>query len=65
MRSIHVHIFQLRGDIVKLVKGMSLMALGVGATLFYQKYSEPLMKKIKKEVRKTTKKVGNQLEDMM
>ena len=50
---------------MKFVKGMSLMAAGVGATLLYQKYSKPLMKKMQKEISKTTKKVGNQLEDMM
>lgn len=50
---------------MKFVKGMSLMALGVGATLAYQKYSKPLMKTMKKEISKTTKKVGSQLEDMM
>ena len=35
---------------MKFVKGMSLMALGVGATLAYQKYSKPLMKKMKIKV---------------
>lgn len=55
----------LEGGNMKFVKGMSLMALGVGATIAYQKYSKPLMKKMKKSFNKTTKKVGNQLEDMM
>lgn len=50
---------------MKLVKGMALMAMGVGATIAYQKYSEPAMKKIKKSINKTTKKIGNELEDMM
>lgn len=57
--------FQQEGEKMKFVKGMSMMALGVGATLAYQKYSKPLMKKMKKEISKTTKKVGSQLEDMM
>lgn len=55
----------LEGGNMKFVKGMSLMALGMGATIAYQKYSKPLMKKMKKSLDKTTKKVGNQLEDMM
>lgn len=55
----------LEGGNMKFVKGMSLMALGMGATIAYQKYSKPLMKKMKKSINKTTKKVGNQLEDMM
>lgn len=55
----------LEGGNMKFVKGMSLMALGMGATIAYQKYSKPLMKKMKKSLNKTTKKVGNQLEDMM
>lgn len=50
---------------MKFVKGMSLMALGVGATLAYQKYKKPMMKKMEKCMNKTTKKVDNKLEDMM
>ena len=55
----------LEGGNMKFVKGMSLMALGMGATIAYQKYSKPIMKKMKRSLNKTTKKVGNQLEDMM
>lgn len=50
---------------MKFVKGMSLMALGMGATIAYQKYSKPMMKAMKKKMNKTTKKVERQLEDMM
>ena len=55
----------LEGGNMKFVKSMSLMALGMGATIAYQKYSKPIMKKMKRSLNKTTKKVGNQLEDMM
>ena len=55
----------LEGGNMKFIKGMSLMALGVGATIAYQKYSKPMIKTMKKKLSKTTKKVENQLEDMM
>lgn len=55
----------LEGGNMKFVKGMSLMALGMGATIAYQKYSKPIMKKMKKGIDKATHKVGDQLEDMM
>ena len=55
----------LEGGNMKFVKGMSLMALGMGATIAYQKYSKPMMKAMKKKMNKTTKKVERQLEDMM
>ena len=41
------------------------MALGMGATIAYQKYSKPMMEAMKKKVNKTTKKVEHQLEDMI
>ena len=50
---------------MKFMKGLALMAMGAGATMAYQKYSKPMMKKIKRSMNKTAKKVGNQLEDMM
>ena len=55
----------LEGGNMKFVKGMSLMALGMGATIAYQKYSKPLMKKMKRSIDKVTHKVGDELEDMM
>lgn len=55
----------LEGGNMKFVKGMSLMALGMGATIAYQKYSKPLMKKMKKSMDKATHKLGDELEDMM
>ena len=61
---------------MKIVKSMALIAMGAGAVLAYQKYSEPLMNKMeeiaydamKKAVKKTAtsvKKENKKLEDMM
>lgn len=50
---------------MKFMKGLALMAMGAGATLAYQKYSKPAMRKIKKSINKTAKKMDDQLEDMM
>lgn len=50
---------------MKFMKGFALMAMGAGATIAYQKYSKPAMRKIKKSINKTAKKMDDQLEDMM
>ena len=59
------HIFQLRGDNMKFMKSMALMAMGAGAMMAYQKYSKPAMRKIKKSINKTANKFSDELEDMM
>lgn len=50
---------------MKLGKNMALIGLGVGATLAYQKYSKPIMKKVKKKFNKVAKEVDTKLDDMM
>jgi len=50
---------------MKFMKGLALMAMGAGATMAYQKYSKPAMKKIKKNLDKTAHKISDGLEDMM
>ena len=47
------------------IKNMMLIGIGVGATMMYQKYSEPLMKEMGKIVDKTKKKMNKELEEMM
>lgn len=48
-----------------LLKNAFFMGLGIGATLAYQKYSKPAMKKIEKFIDKTVKQVDEELEEMM
>jgi len=50
---------------MKWMKSLALMAMGAGATIAYQKYSKPAMRKIKNSINKTADKVGHELEDMM
>lgn len=50
---------------MKLAKSMALMAVGAGAVLAYQKYSEPMMNKIEDIADKAMKSVDKKLEDMM
>ena len=50
---------------VKIVKSMALIAVGAGAVLAYQKYSEPMMDKISQMADDTMKKASKKLEDMM
>lgn len=49
----------------ELAKGIFYMGLGVGATIAYQKYSKPVMKKIEKSIDKMVKKVDQELDEMM
>lgn len=44
---------------------MALVAVGAGAVLAYQKYSEPLMDKISDMADDAMNKAGKKLEDMM
>lgn len=50
---------------MKIVKSMALMAMGAGAVLAYQKYSEPLMDKLEHFADDAMRKVDKKLEDMM
>ena len=50
---------------MKIVKTMALMAMGAGAVLAYQKYSEPLMNKLENIAEDAMLKAEKKLEDMM
>ncbi|MDO4963180.1 MAG: hypothetical protein Q4E75_03690 [bacterium] len=50
---------------MKIAKTMALIAVGAGAVLAYQKYSEPVMDKIEDLANETMKKASKKLEDMM
>lgn len=50
---------------MKTMKNLALFAAGVGATMAYQKYNKPIMKKVSKATDKAIKKANNKLEDMM
>ena len=50
---------------MKIVKTMALMAMGAGAVLAYQKYSEPLMNKLEDLAEDAMLKAEQKLEDMM
>ncbi len=50
---------------MKIIKSMALVAVGAGAVLAYQKYSEPVMDKISDMADDAMKKAGKKLEDMM
>ena len=61
---IHIHI---SSEVInmKIVKSMVLMAMGAGAILAYQKYSEPMMKKLECLAEDAMRKADKKLEDMM
>ena len=50
---------------MKIVKSMALVAVGAGAVLAYQKYSEPVMEKISDMADNAMKCASKKLEDMM
>ena len=50
---------------MKIVKSMALVAMGAGAVLAYQKYSEPLMHKLECIAEDAMRKADKKLEDMM
>lgn len=50
---------------MKFVKDMSLVALGIGATLMYQRYSQDVMCCIENTVNKVVKSTTKKLDDMM
>lgn len=50
---------------MKILKSMALVAMGAGAVLAYQKYSEPLMNKLSDVAEDAMKKANEKLEDMM
>lgn len=50
---------------MKIVKSMALIAVGAGAVLAYQKYSEPVMNKLEDIADEAMKKANKKLEDMI
>ena len=50
---------------MKVLRSMALVAMGAGAVLAYQKYSEPVMQKLEDLAEDTMKKATKKLEDMM
>lgn len=50
---------------MKIAKTMALIAVGAGAVLAYQKYSEPVMDKIESIADDAMKKAEKKLDDMM
>ena len=50
---------------MKILKSMALVAMGAGAVLAYQKYSEPVMNKLSDIAEDAMKKANEKLEDMM
>lgn len=50
---------------MKVLKSMALIAVGAGAVLAYQKYSEPVMEKLECLADDVMKKANKKLEDMM
>ncbi len=50
---------------MKIAKTMALIAVGAGAVLAYQKYSEPIMNKLEDVADEAIKKANKKLEDMM
>lgn len=50
---------------MRMTKSMALMAMGAGAVLLYQKYNEPVKRKLEQTVGKKMDQAGKKLEDMM
>ena len=50
---------------MKILKSMALVAMGAGAVLAYQKYSEPVINKLSDLAEDAMKKANEKLEDMM
>ena len=50
---------------MKVLRSMALIAMGAGAVLAYQKYSEPVINKLSDLAEDAMKKANEKLEDMM
>ena len=50
---------------MKVLRTMALVAVGAGAVLAYQKYSEPVINKLSDVAEDAMKKANKKLEDMM
>ena len=62
----YIQIFSsLRGDMMKMVKTLALMALGGAFVLAYQRYSDDMFYAMEDMIRKKAKCACEELEDMM
>ncbi|MDD2377766.1 MAG: hypothetical protein PHD10_01845 [Bacilli bacterium] len=50
---------------MKIMKDLTLMALGATLVVAYQRYNEPLMNSLKRAVKKSAECTCDELEDMM
>lgn len=50
---------------MKYAKVIAFMAMGSAATLLYQKYNKPIMKKVEQFADETINKANNALDEMM
>ena len=50
---------------MKIVKTVSLMALGAGAYMMYDKYGKQVMNKMSKKMNKVIKEATNKIEDLL
>ena len=55
----------VRGDYVQVYRDMALFALGATSVLMYQKYKEPVMRKLECAANTMMKKADEVLDDMM
>lgn len=55
----------VRGDDVQIYRDMALFALGATSVVMYQKYKEPVMKKVECATHTMLKKADEVLDDMM
>ena len=50
---------------MRIVSGIALFSLGAMSAIAYQKYGQPVVKKVEKNVDETMKKASKKLENMM
>ena len=50
---------------MKIMKAVSLMAIGAGAYMMYDKYGKQVMNKMSKKMNKAIKEVSNKIEDLL
>ena len=50
---------------MKMVKTMSLMALGAGAYMMYDKYGKKIVNKMSKKMNKITSKASDKIDELL
>ncbi|MGE5455705.1 MAG: hypothetical protein ACM3O4_01175 [Ignavibacteriales bacterium] len=50
---------------MKIVRNLTLMALGATLVIAYQKYNEPLMNAVGRAVKRSANRMNEELDDMM